>query len=108
MNVTSTMLTPPILDTPDQPTRLTVRAASESSAQGVSGSVMAAMIEFQRMLEKEAEEDKQMQRQEQEHQEQGFFQRVGNYLTGSDEGSGTPPNRPMSNELDEWKFRKLP
>lgn len=109
MNVTGKMMTLPILETTDQPTQLKLRAASEGSAQDASGSVMAFMIEFQRMLEKEAEQDKQMQRQEQEHQKQGYFERIGNFLTGSDGGSGTPPNRPVSKcASDDWKFRKLP
>jgi len=107
MNVTSKMLTLPIPATTDQPSQPKLRAASEGSAQDASGSVMAFMIEFQRMLEKEAEE--QMLRQEQQHQEQGYFQRIGNFLTGSDGGSGTPANRPVSKYTsDDWKFRKLP
>lgn len=80
--------------------------AIQPGAQDLSGSIMEFMIEQQHLLTKEAREDRQLQRQEQaqelqrqkqaqelQREEQGqqahgFFQSVGNFLTGNDGGSG--------------------
>jgi len=107
-----------------------VDLAPEGSAQEPQGSVMAFMVQYQHLLNKEAGEDRQRLRQEQAQllqqaqqlegqlQEQhghGFFQSVCNFMTGSDAGSGSvergsslseKANQPQT-EWKDWKFLKL-
>jgi hypothetical protein len=93
-------------------------------AQDSQGSVMAFLMQYQKLLNKEAGEDRQLLRQEQaqrlegQSQEQhgdGFFQNVCNFMTGSDAGSGSvergstfseKAHQPQT-EWKDWKFLKL-
>ena len=80
----------------------------QASAQDPSGSVMAFMMEYQRQLNKEATDDRQMHRQEQAQQSRGFFGIIANFLTGADGGSGNAPvGAPSRAAWNDLKFLKL-
>ena len=109
------------------------RELSPGSGQQAPGSVFAFMVQYQRVLNKEAREDHQLQRQEQaqqlqlqerahqlQEQEQaqpapGFLQSICNFLMGSDAGSGNVENgstllekaRQPQAEWNDWKVLKL-
>ena len=118
-----------------------IRSFSQDMMQNItgggsdpSGSVFAYMIQEQRLLNKEFREDhksqrqtqaqelqreeqaQELQREEQAQQSHGFLQSIGNFLTGSDGGSGnggTGSAAPLkveqsSSASNDWlKFLKL-
>jgi hypothetical protein len=110
-----------------------VDPAQEGTAQEPQGSVMAFMMQYQHLLNKEARDDRQLQQREQaqlrQREEQiqqlqgqllaqqspGFFQSIGKFLTGNDAGSGNLENGSTLSEKarqpqaawNDWRILKV-
>ena len=97
-------------------------ALHDNTSAEAQDSVFSFMMQYQRVLNKEARADhkleqqaQQLQAQAQAHQTPGFLQSIAKFLTGSDAGSGNAEtgstlsekaHQPQA-EWNDWKFLHL-